>query len=503
MTLGKSKIFLLCCLSFIIGVAVHSFNENWSEYELIWFFSAVLSLLAVVIFWRNFQARVIFLMILFLFAGIWRYSLTVFDPSPRDPSFYNGREVKIKGVVCNEPEADADSEKFQICVKTLNLKPADGKILAVAGKYPGHNYGDLIMLIGRLRKPEPFQGFAYDKYLAKQGIYSVSYYPEIKTLSTDLGSREWPKILYGRILEFKKETRAKINKGLERGEAILANAMLLGDKGSIPDDIREQFSRAGLSHIIAISGLHIGILVVLIFYLLLMIGFYRHQAFYAGSLALLFYIILIGGPISAVRAGLMGFLALLAVRLGRLPKAENFLIISAFTILLINPMLFRYDIGFQLSFLAVGSILFFYPAVRSIIFEKLGGDKTARPPQAVMEIIVLTFVIQLFITPIVAYNFGIISFVAPLANLLVLWTLPFVIVLSALGILASAVLPAVFAFFPAKLFLGYILWVGKITNDLPFAFLKVEDPHIYWIIIYYVILSAISLGLRYKFIGER
>jgi competence protein ComEC len=499
MALGKSKIFLLCCLSFIIGIAVYSFNENWSEYEVIWFFSVALSLLAAVIFWRNFWARIIFLMVLFLFSGIWRYSLAVPDISPADINFYNGETAKVKGVVCSEPEADADSQQFRLCVKKLPKKFVRGEILVTSGRYPEYSYGDLLVMEGELQKPEPFNGFDYDKYLAKQGIYSVSYYPEISLLSSVSKHLEWTERLYGGILNFKQRIRFKIDNGLREPEATLANAMLLGDKGAIPDDLREDFSRAGLSHIIAISGLHISILTVLIFYLLLAVGAYRNQAFYVSSLALLFYIFLIGSPTSAIRAGLMGFLALLAVRMGRLPRAENFLIISAFLILMINPMLFRYDVGFQLSFLAVGAILFFYPTIRSMISERAGGDKLPGILRTVIEIVVLTVVIQLFITPIVAYNFGVISFVAPVANLLVLWTLPFVISLLIAGIVISIFgIGTQLIFYPAKLFLGYILWIGEVANNIPFSSWRVENVEPIWMLIYYIVLLLLFLGIRQR-----
>jgi hypothetical protein len=113
-----------------------------------------------------------------------------------------------------------------------------------------------------------------------------------------------------------------------------------------------------------------------------------------------------------------------------------------------------------------------------------------------MEIVVLTFVIQLFIAPIVAYNFGIISFIAPVANLLVLWTLPFVLSLLIAGIIISGIVPIIqgeieFIFYPAKLFLGYILWIGEIINDIPFSSWKVENIELIWIMVYYVVVLAI------------
>ena len=503
---SRSKVFLLCCLSFIIGVAIHSFFEELALYRFWWFVGVCLFLMVTVFLWKWKKAGVISLLLLFLLLGVFRYAVAVpTDPGPHRLSYYHGEEMSVSGYICNSVEERSDSQKFHFCARYLTGKkngPASvtGKMVVIASKYPSYEYGEEVVFRGVPEAPEPFQGFAYDKYLAKQDIYSVSYYPELQRLSAS-GDEGIKRSLYGKILELRKYLSSRIGSGLEEPEATLANAMLLGYKSAIPDSIREQFSRAGLSHIIAISGLHISILVVLIFYLVMGVGADRDKAFYISSLILLFYIILIGTPVSAVRAGLMGFLALLAVRMRRLPRAKNFLLISAFIILMVNPMLLRYDVGFQLSFLAVAAILFFYPLIRVGILQKIGENRLGRFPKTVLEILVVTCVIQLLIAPVVAYNFGIISFIAPVANLLVLWILPLVLSFLIGGLLLSIIFPgaSVFLFFPAKLFLSYILWIGEVVNRIPFSSWELESIEVIWLVIYYlIIILAISLRWYYR-----
>jgi competence protein ComEC len=506
MFLTKSKIFLACCVSFITGVAIHSFFEELALYRFWWFVGVCLLLVVTVFLWKWKKAGVMSLLLLFLLLGVFRYAVAVpADLGPNRLAHYHGEEVDISGYICSRVEERSDSQKFHFCARYLIGRkngPASvtGKMVVITSKYPYYEYGEEAVFRGNPEEPEPFQGFAYDKYLAKQGIYSVSYYPELKRLADPGGGEGIKSSLYGKILDLREYLSSRIEAGLEEPEATLANAMLLGYKSAIPDSIREQFSRAGLSHIIAISGLHISILVILVFYLVMGIGVERDKAFYISSLMLLFYIILIGTPVSAVRAGLMGFLALLAVRMKRLPKAENFLIISGFIILMVNPMLLRYDVGFQLSFLAVVAILFFYPLLRKVVLQKTRMDDRNRVPRAVVEVMLVTFIIQLLIAPVVAYNFGIISLIAPVANLLVLWTLPLVLSFLIVGVVLSILLPgiSIFLFLPAKLFLSYILWIGEIINRIPLSAWKAEDIELSWLIAYYVILLLIFSVWRYR-----
>lgn len=505
--LTKSQIFLACCLSFIIGVAVHSFRIGWSQYELMWFLAAVVSLVAVFIFWPQPRARTIFLVVLFLFLGIWRYSLVIPEISPADISFYNGQKAKIKGAVCSEPERNSGNQQFRLCSKTIirdgEQRSVAGKILVTAEPYPAHYYGNLIILKGELQKPEPFQGFAYDRFLAKQDTYSVAYYPEITLLAQD-PPLSWTETIYKELLVFKQKAKSSINKGLEEPEASLANAMFLGYKNGIPDEVRNMFSRAGLSHIIAISGLHVGILIAIIFEAMLAVGLSRNSAFYSSAVVLLGYIIMIGHPVSAVRAGFMGFLALLALKLKRLPQPRNFLIIAAFVLLMVNPRLLLDDVGFQLSFLAVGAILFFYPLIGKVLFSGNTPFIKNKMGQVVVQIIAVTCVIQLLIAPIVVYNFGVISFIAPVANLLALWTLPVVIPLLVVSILVRTIVltipgTAPFIFLPIKLLLGYVLWIGETLADPPLAFMEVKDIHVSWIVAYYLILLIAIFVLWHKY----
>lgn len=522
-TISKSKIFLYCLVSFVFGITIASFvPKELIKNDLLFFIGVILLLIIVLLFWKNKKVRIIGLIAFFLFLGIWRYSISLPVDSPDNIWFYNGETVVAYGIIANDPDVRATSQKLEIKVKKINEYnyKINGKILVTTNIFPMYKYGDAVVVTCELKEPERFKGFSYDKYLARFDIYSVCYWPFINKLSIDdankliLSNSKWnfKELLYKKIFSLKNRLREYIDFGLGEPEASLANAMILGDKKGIPSDLREKFSQAGLSHIIAISGMHISIIVILVVNGFLMAGLTRKKVFYTVVLFLFVYIFLIGLPASAARAGLMGFLVLLAMQLGRLNKIINSLALVAVILLIINPKLLRDDIGFQLSFLAILGIVYFVPIFdkwydnllkilkhlnlkfqkKIILFfvEKIG--------KIIFGILGVTIAAQIFILPIIAINFSQISIIAPISNLLILWTLPVLIVAILAGLVFSAIIPnfGVLWFLLANIILKYIIFIVEVIIKLPFSFIEIHYIWWGWVSIYYfiVVLFIVKLG---------
>ncbi len=439
-----------------------------------------------VLAWRYRRARTVILAGAFFCLGFWRYALGLPVSTPDKIWYYNGRTVTVEGVVANEADVRQTNRKLEVKAGKLERQEVSGTILATTNLYPAYDYGDELEMTCGLEAPEPFDDFAYDRYLARFDIYSVCYYPKIKKIAGAQGNK-----LYSAIFRLKAALRAKIDRGLSEPSASLASAIILGDKKGLPDDLRTVFARAGISHIAAISGMHISILAALLMGALLGAGLPRRYAFYASVSFLAVYIILIGLPASAMRAGLMGFLVLWALELGRLSKLTNSLVLAAAVLLLINPRLLRDDVGFELSFLAVAGIAYAYPLLDNRIKRRteraaspLWRAKTAR---AAVSVMVLTASAQIFTLPVIAYDFSFVSLAAPLTNLLVLWCLPLlmILIIAALGI--SFLLPglAVVFFAPARLLLAYITRVAALAAAMPGSSVATDNLWPGWIILWY------------------
>jgi len=187
---------------------------------------------------------------------------------------------------------------------------------------------------------------------------------------------------------------------------------------------------------------------------------------------IIFYVAMIGSPASAVRAGIMGFLVLLAMYVGRLSRLDYTLVLSGVVMLLFNPLLVIADAGFQLSFLAVLGMIYLYPVFNRWLEKFYEG----RP--AIIKIIgettALTVAAQVFTAPILIFGFHQISLVAPLANLFALWAAPFIMTCAFIAMALSAIIPAaaIYFFLPALFLLKYLIIVAQISASLPGAYWK-------------------------------
>ncbi len=295
-----------------------------------------------------------------------------------------------------------------------------------------------------------------------------------------------------KFFSFKAKLSGLIDAGLNEPESSLARPIVFGGQKGLEQTIRDDFQKTGLTHIMAVSGFNVSILAVVIMAVLLAIGLNRQRAFYAAVIFLAAYIILVGLPASAMRAGLMGFLVLWALKLGRLNKITNSLVLTAAILLLINPKLLRDDVGFQLSFLAIAGLVYVYPILEAI-WQKVKLPKLKGASDALL----ITLAAQVFTLPVLAYNFSQISLIAPLANLAVLWTLPILTVLILAALPLSALLPGLSSIFflPGYVLTKYILAVVKYLAGRPFGYVEVSYLGRGWITAYYfaVIFAVIKL----------
>lgn len=436
---------------------------------------------------------------LFLFLGLWRYSLSMPENTPGKIWFYNGKEVILEAVICNEPDIRNNHTKYEVCAESVEFSREKikvlEKILVTTNLYPAYRYGDLLEIKCELEAPEKFEDFSYDRYLARFNIYSSCFYPQIKFLASNNGN-----YFYEKIFKLKNRFHDAINFGLPEPTASLAGPLILGYKKGVSPYWQEKFSQTGLSHILAISGMNISILAALVMSLLLGTGFSRQKSFLASSIFLVAYVIMVGAPASAMRAGLMGFLVLWAINLGRLNKLTNSLVLSATILLLINPKLLRDDVGFQLSFLAVLGMIYFPPIFERAMANFSNFKNWPKILKYIFQVLNLTLAAQIFTLPIIAYNFSQISLIAPISNLLVLWVILPLTIIVFFAMILGAIFPFAVQifFFPAFLLLKYMMLMVDWTARVPYAYVSVEHIWAGWMVAYYLIVGYIVVMFRLR-----
>ena len=340
-----------------------------------------------------------------------------------------------------------------------------------------------------LALPENFApDFDYRMYLAKEGVGStclrggvterlpIDTYEELLTLLYH------PKKVFERALSL----------ALVEPEAGLAKGLLLGGDHYLPEALKDAFTAVGLSHMIAVSGYNITIIAELLLFLGLWIGLWRYQAIWSVIIGIVFFIIMIGLPASAVRAGTMASIVFVALQLGRLAQPVNALLLAGAVMLSMNPLLFRYDLGFQLSFLATLGILWIAPYQERLL-SRLGWFRLFG------EILLLTLVVELFVLPIILYSFHVFSPLILIGNFLV-WLVPLAMALSFLSGILFLLVPgahlvvAPFAYATLTLITRSVEWLGSLG-----ALVTVERFGVWHLVSWYVILAIVILIISHNF----
>lgn len=423
--------FLFFCLVFVAGIALASFlPAALAAAEGGWAVAALAAGLAAA--WCRHRPRWLLLGLALVCLAGWRYSLSFPAASAEALRRLNGQRATFVGVVAAEPVVSQAEQRLVLEAERTEAPlagPASGRVLATVPASPAYSYGQRLKVSCKLAAPAPVQDFAYDRYLYKEGIYSLCYQPDLVSLGP---AATGPK---QRLLEAKAGFRRLVEANLPASQANLVNGMVLGDQRAMDQELKDYFGRSGLSHVVAISGMNMTLLSILLLELLLVLALPRRPAL-AGAIALVWlYTLMVGAPASAVRAAVLSSLFLFATLCGRQGDLPRGLALAAALMLWANPRLLRDDLGFALSFLAFLGIAYFQP-----LYERLFGS-FARSWPAARESLALTLSAQTLVWPLLLKSFGYLAWLAPLANFLALPALAPIMVLSLAAWLLSA-LPA-------------------------------------------------------------
>jgi len=494
--MSLSKAFFFFCIFFIFGVFLGGvlIKKGIPPFFQIILGGAVLilSLALISVFWKYKKIVIFGVCLIFTFLGLIRYFFAEKNIECNKLEKFNDIEedISLFGRVSFEPEISQKNTKLTLKISEIEfpdgrVQKVNGKILVFCNKYPQYNYGDVLKITGKLKTPPVFEGFNYKDYLKKKGIYSVVYYPAIEILKRR--DNKGFSFLFAKILDLKSRLRGVIYQNLAPQKAELLSALLLGDKKSISPALKEKLNNAGIRHISAVSGMHIVILTSILMFLLMGIGFWRSQAFYLSVIFIFLFVVLTGLQPSAIRAGIMGNLVLFGKKIGRKIAVFRVLAFTAFLMLLQNPFLLLYDVGFQLSFLAIIGIA---------CFSSFFNDLFKKIPEKLLflrEIISMTISAQIFTFPILLYNFGNFSLVSPISNILVLPVLPWIMGLGFAFVILGAFFPFlgwIFSLFPSVL-LSYLLKIAEIFSSLPFSKISIKNFPWFLLLIYYLIFAFV------------
>ena len=288
------------------------------------------------------------------------------DARPAAPVTADLSAVTLVGQIADDPESAGQFIKFTVAVRTIDLgkgpELARWKLqvfVSAPRSLAYFRYGDEVTLRGDLARPQAAEDFDYPAYLANQGISGTFWARDAELVSRSSGPphMRWR----GWVFDLRRELSENIEDALPFPQSALAQALLLGQRGHLPDGLVEDFRATGTAHFLAISGLHVGVALVMSVALASWWLGRRRQLYLLLPLAAIWLYALVSGMSpSVVRATVMGSVFLAALALGRPRSVLPALAFSAAVMVAATPgVLFR--LSFQLSFAAMAGIALALP----------------------------------------------------------------------------------------------------------------------------------------------
>lgn len=296
---------------------------------------------------------------------VYRQSITI-------PDEYDALQLRLLEVPREGSRSYKATAQIEGVFADTLWMPVDCKMMLYLPKEDDASHlekGNRLLVFSKANRPEYIDsvtGFDYARYLRRKGILWQCYAPKGYWQLCEGMSEDRNKALFANLQQ--KMVRQLRNSGLPERHAGIAEALLLGWRRDVDDETQQQFREAGVTHLLCVSGLHVGLLAGIVGMMMFFLGRRLWQRIVKGMVqlgAIWMYVMLTGGAPSTVRAGVMFSLMLAGDMLMGRSNSLNNLATSAVVMLMAKPMLL-FDVGFQLSYSAVLGIVVFYRSLESL-----------------------------------------------------------------------------------------------------------------------------------------
>lgn len=387
--------------------------------------------------------------------------------------YHDNEKIEFTTTLLSEPAITIFNQK-------ISLETQRGSLQIILSKYPEYHYGDSIKITGSIISKASTQK---GRVLSKKKIVPTVYYPHITLVKNDT-------ILLKLASSFRQNVILLFQKNISSSHSALLLGIVFGIKEPMDKSFTDSLRIAGVFHVIAASGMNVT-MVSAFLGLFFSLFLHRKIALFVTILLILFYAIVSGLQASILRASIMGILVLAAQILGRQTFPVFGLCIAGYGMLLVNPSTL-FDVGFQLSFASSFGLLFILPQ-----FRRSNRISTLMTKSIVGEDLASTLSAQIATLPILLSTFGSYSPFSIIANTLVLWTVPILMIFGGLaaviGILFEPIGRMLLYFcLPFLWYFEFIIsWFGKHVGAFSFTSISWQMS-----VGYYLIVGSIILFLR-------
>lgn len=340
-------------------------------------------------------------------------------------------EVELTAVakVVSQKTEKARSNAYTVKIVKANMEHIKNtKIILYTAKEKDLKYGDVVQISGKFSKGDVarnYKGFSYRDYLKQSKIYGSLYAQNTKVLGHKSSILE--KIFY-----LKEELYQVIDYLYQENSNVFLKGILLGDNGNLDDETKENFRNSSMSHVLAISGMHVSYVIIGVQAILDKLINNRKTKNYIIILILVFFVLITGAAPSCMRACIMSGMLLISQNFYR---KNNFYITILFTfcvLLFINPFNI-FAVGMWLSFGGTLGIVLFHNFLKRLIECKF--KIKSKMVKSFLGVFLVSFAAQILIVPIMIYCFNTISLTFFVSNLLIYFLIGPILALGYLSII--------------------------------------------------------------------
>lgn len=473
------RVLILHTIGFVLGIVIGNFFLVPVPAAFALALAALLFSLFVLLRSRDIRLLAVFTLCTGL---LWGQINTLGDqdslPAPGEP--FHG-----VGVVETQPRPTSTGQIFSFALEQVNHHPVrQVRIHVLSSPEAEVHYGDVLAISGKMLDgagaTNPGQ-FDYDQYLKRRGIFgtvSTMYGGEIERTGENRGHG-----FIKAVVKIKTKMDLVLANLPSRQRAFI-EGMLFGNKGDLTFSQRNVLSQTGLMDAFAVSGVHVGYVVLFTLYFAQIFRLNKWGRLIAVALTVVFYAALSEFTASVIRSGAMALLGLLAYSLGEKKDFFTGLALAALGLLIWHPEMV-YDAGFQLSFAAAWGVVYLMPTVSGWFPQKPDWWK----------LFAATVAAQLAIMPLIVYYFNVFTFSGLIVGILSSPLVGGVVLLGLFSVALSvfstwlAVLPA----YGAGLLVEGIWQGAKLVAGLPGSYLTVKTPGLFFLFLFYSFL----IGLPY------
>lgn len=458
----RSTIVTLTCLSFACGVVAARVVSVQQWYEALWVFPLLL------LRDRHRFIALVGLLVGLLLLGCWRGTVYMHQLSTYQT--LQGQKVTLEATAIGD---SVYGKQSQLSFEVGHVRTLHGPLLIGTTQVSGFGEpmiygGDTVRLEGKI-------------FMARGNDVARMSFAKIKVISHK-GSP---------IDTFRRRFAAGLQSAVPEPHASFAMGLLVGQRNTLPSNVALQLQMVGLTHIIAVSGYNLTIIVRVAKRLFEKRS--KYQYLMVSVALILCFLALAGLSPSIVRAAVVCGLSLATWWYGREMSAVALLSLSAAITIAANPLYAWNNVSWTLSFLAFFGVL----VVSPIVTKRLYGS---REPPLVMAIILESLSAEVMTIPYILLIFGQVSLVSTVANVLVAAWIPLAMLLSALAGLAGMFVPAIAGWlaWPATMLLTYMLDITTVLSKIPHAFVEHLAFSLWMLLLSYMTLTAVCMVAWHK-----